>query len=61
MLAEIGAGNFVVLAGLAGDHDDLHLLGLLQERQASAMARVAARLPSQHTMTRSSLRPAFWM
>jgi len=25
------------------------------------MARVAARLPSQHTMTRSSFRPAFWM
>ena len=59
--AHVGAFDLILLAALVGDDDNLDASRPLRSGMASAMARAAARLPSQHTITRSSLSGAFWM
>ena len=61
VLAHIGAFDLILLAAFVGDDDYLDESCRSSSGIASAIARAAARLPSQHTMTRSSLSGAFWM
>ena len=57
MLGDVGAGHFIALGRLACHDHDFNQLGASQNGIASAAARAALRLPSQHSMTRSRLRP----
>ena len=62
MLAHVGAVDLVLLAAFVGDDDDFDAARPCSNSgMASAMARAAGRLPSQHTMTWSSLSGAFWI
>ena len=61
MLADVGAGNLVALARSLATITTSTALARRRSGIASAIARAALRLASQHTITRSSLSPALWM
>jgi hypothetical protein len=57
MMRNIDAGDLMALGGLIGHEDYFDLFGAPEQGQSIAQSSGGAALPSQHTITQSSLKP----